>query len=40
YFTGRRYDRLRRVGDGWQLVRREIHLPQNVLLAKNLTMFF
>ncbi|WP_144639298.1 3-phenylpropionate/cinnamic acid dioxygenase subunit beta [Bordetella genomosp. 13] len=40
FFAGRRYDRLRRVGDGWQLARREIHLPQNVLLAKNLTMFF
>lgn len=40
YFAGRRYDVLRRVGNGLQLVRREIHLGQNVLLAKNLTMFF
>lgn len=40
YFTGRRYDRLRRVDGQWKLARREIHLPQNVLLAKNLTMFF
>lgn len=40
YFTARRYDVLRRSGDSFKLVRREIHLPQNVLLAKNLTMFF
>jgi 3-phenylpropionate/cinnamic acid dioxygenase small subunit len=40
YFAGRRYDILRRVGDVFQLARREIHLGQNVLLAKNLTMFF
>jgi 3-phenylpropionate/cinnamic acid dioxygenase small subunit len=40
YFTARRYDVLRRSGDSFKLARREIHLPQNVLLAKNLTMFF
>ncbi|OZI48660.1 3-phenylpropionate/cinnamic acid dioxygenase subunit beta [Bordetella genomosp. 4] len=40
FFTGRRYDCFRRVGESWKLARREIHLPQNVLLAKNLTMFF
>jgi len=40
YFTGRRYDRVRRIDGQWKLTRREIHLPQNVLLAKNLTMFF
>jgi 3-phenylpropionate/cinnamic acid dioxygenase small subunit len=40
FFAGRRYDRLRRVDGQWKLARREIHLPQNVLLAKNLTMFF
>lgn len=40
FFAGRRYDRLRRVDGQWRLCRREIHLPQNVLLAKNLTMFF
>jgi 3-phenylpropionate/cinnamic acid dioxygenase small subunit len=39
-FIGRRKDRLRRVEDGWKLVRREILLDQNVLLAKNLTFFF
>jgi 3-phenylpropionate/cinnamic acid dioxygenase small subunit len=40
YFAGRRYDLLRRDGDTFKLVRREIHLGQNVLLAKNLTVFF
>lgn len=40
YFVGQRYDVLRREESGWKLVRRELHLPQSVLLAKNLTMFF
>lgn len=40
FFAGQRYDRLRRKDGVWKLVRREIHLPQSVLLAKNLTMFF
>jgi 3-phenylpropionate/cinnamic acid dioxygenase small subunit len=31
---------LRRVGTGWQIARREIILEQNVLLAKNLSIFF
>src|SRR3546814_12185848 len=35
YFAGQRYDRFRREESGWKLVRREIHLPQSVLLAKN-----
>jgi 3-phenylpropionate/cinnamic acid dioxygenase small subunit len=39
-FAGRRIDRLRRDGDRWKLARREILLDQNVLLAKNLTVFF
>lgn len=39
-FIGRRRDRLRRVGDGWQVARREIILEQNILLAKNLSTFF
>ena len=39
-FIGRRTDELRRVGTGWQIARREIILEQNVLLAKNLTVFF
>lgn len=40
FFVGDRKDRLRRVGTEWKLARREIHIHQNVLLAKNLTVFF
>ncbi len=40
YFAGARHDVFRRVGDSWKLARREIHLGQTVLLAKNLTIFF
>lgn len=40
YFTGKRLDVFRREVDKWLLIRREIHLGQTVLLAKNLTMFF
>jgi 3-phenylpropionate/cinnamic acid dioxygenase small subunit len=39
-FVGKRTDVLRRDGAGWKLARREIILDQNVLLAKNLTVFF
>ena len=39
-FVGRRDDVLRRTAAGWKLARREITLYQNVLLAKNLTVFF
>ena len=40
-FAGRRNDLLRRDdGGSWLLARREILLDQNVLLAKNLTVFF
>jgi 3-phenylpropionate/cinnamic acid dioxygenase small subunit len=39
-FAGRRNDLLRREAAGWRLARREILLDQNVLLAKNLTVFF
>ena len=39
-FVGRRTDTLRRVDGDWKLARREIQLDQNVLLAKNLTVFF
>jgi 3-phenylpropionate/cinnamic acid dioxygenase small subunit len=39
-FVGKRSDILRRVGDDWQIARREIILDQNILLAKNLTVFF
>jgi len=39
-FVGRRTDQLRRVGESWQIARRELILEQNVLLAKNLSVFF
>jgi 3-phenylpropionate/cinnamic acid dioxygenase small subunit len=39
-FVGRRTDQLRRVGESWQVARRELILEQNVLLAKNLSVFF
>lgn len=39
-FVGKRTDILRKVDGQWKLRRREIILDQNVLLAKNLTMFF
>jgi 3-phenylpropionate/cinnamic acid dioxygenase small subunit len=39
-FVGRRIDRLRNDAGAWKLARREILLEQNVLLAKNLTVFF
>jgi 3-phenylpropionate/cinnamic acid dioxygenase small subunit len=39
-FVGKRTDVLRRVGASWKIARREIVLDQNVLLAKNITVFF
>ncbi len=39
-FVGRRNDMLRMTESGWKVARREILLEQNILLAKNLTMFF
>ena len=39
-FIGRRTDILRRNGDSWLIARRELILDQNVLLAKNLSIFF
>lgn len=39
-FVGKRHDLLRKAGGEWRLARREIILDQNVLLAKNLTVFF
>ena len=40
-FVGRRDDVLRRVAPGqWQIARRRILLDQNVVLAKNLSVFF
>ena len=40
-FVGKRSDILRRAENalGWELVRRDVTLDQNVLLAKNLTVF-
>jgi len=40
FFVGDRRDVIRRTAAGWKLARREIHIHQNVLLAKNLTVFF
>jgi len=39
-FVGRRNDTIRITDAGWKVARREILLEQNILLAKNLTMFF
>lgn len=39
FLVGRRNDRLRRLGQSWQVVRREVLLDQSVLLAKNLSVF-
>jgi 3-phenylpropionate/cinnamic acid dioxygenase small subunit len=38
--VGKRHDTLVRSGESWKISRREILLDQNVLLAKNLTVFF
>ena len=40
FLVGRREDLLRRADGGWKIARRTIVLDQNVLLAKNLTVFF
>ena len=39
-FVGRRNDTLRATQGVWKVAKREILLEQNILLAKNLTMFF
>lgn len=39
-FVGKRTDVLRRAGTSWKIAKREIVLDQNVLLAKNITIFF
>jgi 3-phenylpropionate/cinnamic acid dioxygenase small subunit len=39
-FVGKRHDTLRSTELGWKIAKREIILEQNILLAKNLTMFF
>jgi 3-phenylpropionate/cinnamic acid dioxygenase small subunit len=40
FFVGKREDVIRRENGQWKIVRRKITLDQNVLLAKNLTVFF
>jgi 3-phenylpropionate/cinnamic acid dioxygenase small subunit len=40
FLVGKREDLLRRESGGWKIARRKIVLDQNVLLAKNLTVFF
>jgi 3-phenylpropionate/cinnamic acid dioxygenase small subunit len=40
FLVGKREDVLRREDGGWKIARRKIVLDQNVLLAKNLTVFF
>ena len=40
FLVGKREDVLRRVNGDWKIARRKIILDQNVLLAKNLTVFF
>ena len=39
-FVGKRQDVLRKSGGTWKIARRTILLDQNVLLPKNLTIFF
>jgi len=39
-FVGKREDVLRKVDGHWKIARRKIILDQNVLLAKNVTIFF
>jgi 3-phenylpropionate/cinnamic acid dioxygenase small subunit len=39
FLVGRRKDTLRKVGESWQIVQRELLLDQTVLLAKNLSIF-
>ena len=40
FFVGKREDTLRKVDGEWKIARRKVILDQNVLLAKNLTVFF
>jgi 3-phenylpropionate/cinnamic acid dioxygenase small subunit len=40
FYVGARRDTLRRVGGTWKIARRTILLDQNVLLAKNVSIFF
>ena len=40
FFVGARRDVLRRVGGAWKIARRKLILDQNVLSAKNVSIFF
>jgi 3-phenylpropionate/cinnamic acid dioxygenase small subunit len=40
FYVGGRQDVLRKVDDAWKIARRKIILDQNVLLAKNVSIFF
>ncbi len=40
FYVGARRDRLRRVEGAWKIARRRLTLDQNVLLAKNISIFF
>ena len=40
FYVGARQDVLRRVAGGWKVARRDLTLDQNVLTAKNLSIFF
>jgi 3-phenylpropionate/cinnamic acid dioxygenase small subunit len=40
FYVGARRDRLRRVGGEWKIADRQLVLDQNVLTAKNLSVFF
>ena len=40
FFIGKREDVMRKVDGRWRIVSRKIILDQNVLLAKNITIFF
>jgi len=40
FYIGRREDVLRQVNSAWRIARRKIILDQNVLLAKNISIFF
>jgi 3-phenylpropionate/cinnamic acid dioxygenase small subunit len=40
FYVGARRDTLRRVDGGWRIAARKLTLDQNVLLAKNISIFF
>ena len=40
FYVGGRRDLLRRVGGAWKIARRRLVLDQNVLTAKNISIFF